>query len=477
MNRRSFILKVSLIFSAFGAGIKETFSFNKKKFPSLILPFEKRFNLLRKVFNSFIQKKSPKAILFTKDILETSRFLMEIEYKDEPLLMRSGGHSYAGFSTGEGVILDSRPLDNFDLYQEYTKVSSGHNLINTIQKLDSAERTFPVGSFSGVGLAGYLLGGGHSNRSPYFGLGADNVRAMDVVLASGDRLTNISENNYSDLFWAMLGGGGGNFAFVENFYLDKIIKTNDYFFKAVYGGSQVKGISDLFSTWEQISGNSENNVSLNLTVYIQNGYINKFIISGLFIDEQKSQDENDEFVNREYLTKLYFLKPQRFESRFISSNYLKESRTESMNFKGSAHYADTFIGKQGFEHILNSVKTNTTDMNMYMGFYKLGGGISSPKRDISYPHRSSKYMVDIFSNFRDQKHRFDELNYKFNNHYFALDELFSGRAYINYPNLDFDNWAERYYGDNLNRLLKVKRKYDPQNRFNFKDQSLSSLLI
>ena len=97
MNRRSFILKVSLIFSAFGAGIKETFSFNKKKFPSLILPFEKRFNLLRKVFNSFIQKKSPKAILFTKDILETSRFLMEIEYKDEPLLMRSGGHSYAGF--------------------------------------------------------------------------------------------------------------------------------------------------------------------------------------------------------------------------------------------------------------------------------------------------------------------------------------------------------------------------------------------
>ena len=62
-----------------------------------------------------------------------------------------------------------------------------------------------------VGVAGgYFLGGGHSPLSSIYGLAADQVLAMEVVLASG-RFVTVTEQSNPDLFWALRGGGGGKF--------------------------------------------------------------------------------------------------------------------------------------------------------------------------------------------------------------------------------------------------------------------------
>ena len=67
------------------------------------------------------------------------------------------------------------------------------------------------GAGGSVGAAGgWPMGGGHSALSPVYGLGVDNILQMEVVLADGSFVTT---NDYMrpDLFWALRGGGGPSF--------------------------------------------------------------------------------------------------------------------------------------------------------------------------------------------------------------------------------------------------------------------------
>lgn len=482
MNRRSLIIKASLVLAGSCFKINEAFAFSvdflKKKYQNFYTPENSKFHQLKKTFNTLIIKRDPFGILFPKKASEISSFLKETKTTGQKILMRSGGHSYASFSTGEGIVLDSRNLRQFyELENNVIKTSSGMVLSSLNNSLDEINRSFPVGAFPSVGIAGYLLGGGHSRRSRFYGLGADNVSSMDVILANGDKLHNVSPSHYGDLFWAMLGGGGGNFAFVESFTLDTKPKTKDYFFKFVFNGSHLTKASEIFSFWEKESSFDSSEFATNLTVYIQNGYIKKMIVSGLRNNVSKDKNELDFELKNSKWGELFNFEHSHFESSISHSNDIKETTIESMSFKGSSHYANSLIGKIGFEDIQSSIAKHTKGMSLYMGFYSLGGEIKKPKREISFPHRNSLYMVDLFSNFRADRSRFSQMNQKFNNHYTHISHLFSGGAYVNYPNLDFENWAEKYYGKSLSRLLTVKKRYDPDNRFNYGPQSLSSLLI
>jgi FAD/FMN-containing dehydrogenase len=71
----------------------------------------------------------------------------------------------------------------------------------------------PAGSCRPVGAAGLALGGGHGLSSRKFGLTCHNLISAHIVAANGDELeANVNEN--PDLFWALRGGGGGNFGIV-----------------------------------------------------------------------------------------------------------------------------------------------------------------------------------------------------------------------------------------------------------------------
>jgi hypothetical protein len=321
-----------------------------------------------------------------------------------------------------------------------------------------------------------LLGGGHSRRSRYLGLGADSVKSMSVTLSSGEFLKEVSPEKHPDLFWALLGGGGGNFAFVNAFEIEKKPSFKDYFFKFNFPASVVNSSSDVFDFWEKNIKKDNNETAVNITVYIQNGYIQKLLVSGLIMNVSKSLEElNEEFKFNKWYG-LNELKPTRFESEIVESNIIRSSNINEMYFMGSSHYADDYIGGEGFKFLKEAIAKNITDSNLYMGFYEMGGKIDSPDREISYPHRGSRYMLDMFSNFRENKSKHDHYKKNFNNLHSALDPLFSGRSYVNYPNLDFKDWAQRYYADSLDKLIEVKKEYDPKNRFNFGEQSIGKLI-
>jgi hypothetical protein len=481
LRRRNFF-KLSL--SAFGYGfllskeaVSGVFNFALSKFHNLYFPDHPQFSSLNKIFNKLIIRPEPLAISLAESAGETSELFLDKSLQDVPVLMRSGGHSYAGFSTGKGLVLDSRKLKQITHTENSVLLGAGLTLKEAQDQLAPSGLTFPSGEFPGVGIAGYFLGGGHSRRSRYLGLGADCVKSLSVTLASGDRIQHVSPMNHADLYWALLGGGGGNFAYVDAFEIEKISSFNEYFFKYTFPASVANERSDLFSFWEQAAQRSPENVAVNMTIYINNGYISKLIISGLVMNSYGNLEEIENEFKKSSWVDLDQFNPSSFESNLSNPNFIRPNRTEGMFFKGASHYADREIGDLGFEHIQDSIRRFSKGSNMYMGLYSMGGKIHHPAREISYPHRDSLYMIDLFSNFREDTNRHQLYRQNFNSLYQSLEGLFSGRSYVNYPDPDFgDDWAHRYYGSSLERLVQVKRKYDPANKFDFGSQSLSSFL-
>lgn len=92
-------------------------------------------------------------------------------------------------------------------------VGAGTLTIDIYRALDEHGQTFIGAMGPTVGIAGYLSGGGHSNLSGRYGLGADTVIEMEVVTPGGEVLT-VNEHRHSHLFWALRGGGGSTFGVV-----------------------------------------------------------------------------------------------------------------------------------------------------------------------------------------------------------------------------------------------------------------------
>ncbi len=132
--------------------------------------------------------------------------------------VRSGGHSYEGFSQSPDLVIDVRGIAAIKLSDDDKSVSvgSGANLGSVYTHLWRADVAIPAGSCFPVGVAGHSLGGGFGLLGRPFGLACDSILSMEVVDAMG-QIRTVSEQKDPDLFWALRGGGNGNFGVVTNF--------------------------------------------------------------------------------------------------------------------------------------------------------------------------------------------------------------------------------------------------------------------
>ena len=133
------------------------------------------------------------------------------------MAIRSGGHSYPGWSAGDGaLVVDVRPLHRVSLSGTTAKVGAGASLVQVYDALGTRGRAIAGGSCPTVGVAGLTQGGGVGVLTRAHGLTSDQVTSMRVVLADG-RIVTASAQSEPDLFWALRGGGGGHLGVVTSF--------------------------------------------------------------------------------------------------------------------------------------------------------------------------------------------------------------------------------------------------------------------
>jgi FAD/FMN-containing dehydrogenase len=173
-----------------------------------------QFATAKQVFNTNYNDSTPAAIVTPTSPADVQKAMAFAASNNLKVAPRSGGHSYVGASTANGtMVLDLRQLPgeiNYDAASGQVTVTPATSLYAIHQALAGAGRGIPTGTCPSVGAAGHALGGGLGANSRHAGLLCDQLASASVVLPGGRAVTASAANN-PDLFWALRGGGGGNF--------------------------------------------------------------------------------------------------------------------------------------------------------------------------------------------------------------------------------------------------------------------------
>lgn len=183
----------------------------------VVLPGDVRYEAARLVPNAAIDRH-PAAIVMARDAADIVATLQLVGVQGLPLAVRAGGHSAVGYGTADdAVVLDVSGMRNieFDPATGTAWVEAGVTAGELTTVMHRAGHAVPFGDAAQVGVAGITLGGGIGWLVRRFGLTIDSLLAAEVVTASGERLV-ASATEHPDLFWA-LRGGGGNFGVVTRF--------------------------------------------------------------------------------------------------------------------------------------------------------------------------------------------------------------------------------------------------------------------
>jgi FAD/FMN-containing dehydrogenase len=173
------------------------------------------------VANGRVPDRFPDLIARPADDAEVAEAISYAARENLPVGIRSGGHSWsASFLRDGGLLLDLARLNRIevDATAKVARVQPGALGGDIFPALAAHDLMFPHGHDKTVGIGGFLLQGGFGWNSRKWGLGCQNILAMDVVTANG-QLLHIDAENDADLLWAARGAGPGFFAVVTRFYL------------------------------------------------------------------------------------------------------------------------------------------------------------------------------------------------------------------------------------------------------------------
>ncbi|HEY9410886.1 MAG TPA: FAD-binding oxidoreductase [Jiangellaceae bacterium] len=175
----------------------------------LIGPNDPNYDQARTVYNAMIDKR-PALIARCVDADDVARAVGFARDQGLRLAVRGGAHNGAGLGTvDDGMVIDLSLIRDVHVDPAARRVRVGGGA--TWGEVDRATHEHgmatPSGIISTTGVGGLTLGGGLGHLTRACGLAIDNLMAADMVLASGEQV-RVDADNHPDLFWAIRGGGG-----------------------------------------------------------------------------------------------------------------------------------------------------------------------------------------------------------------------------------------------------------------------------
>jgi hypothetical protein len=166
----------------------------------------------------------PRYICYCANAGDVTEALQLAWEKNLRVRIRSGGHQHEGMCSGDDVLMvDLSEIDNVDV-DSYGMawIGAGAKLASVYSTVWGAGRLFPGGGCGDVRVGGLVQGGGWGPYSRLLGLTCDRLAAFRIVTATGEQIEvhgTTTDPNYK-LFWAVCGGGGGNFGVITEFLFD-----------------------------------------------------------------------------------------------------------------------------------------------------------------------------------------------------------------------------------------------------------------
>lgn len=415
----------------------------------------------------------PEAIAVCANERDVARCIHWARENEQAFVIRSGGHSYAGFSTTSGLLIDVKEMNrvDLDLKNGTVTVQGGANNQDMALALRSHGVAVPAGRCATVGVAGLVLGGGWGFSASRSGLTCDSLLSSQVVLASG-ALVQATQHVEPDLFWAMKGGGGGNFG----------VNTSFTF--------QLHPVSDV--TTFHIEWPPEKQIQvLRALQMLQINYPRQISTRTKARPLQAGARPLRNQIRVETLGMFWGSKGDLLDALAPVFGILAPAVTEinTMDFWSARDYLltdDPFglydlrssfvahsLSEEALDTMLNWMSRwpggSVAQENLGI-LFAMGGKVNDvAATDSAYFHRNAHFIFEMEAQWGaiDAPALIVQQKQWLAQYFEAMQPYVLPQSYQNFMNRDLPNWAHAYYGANLPRLCQVKRNYDPGNLFRF----------
>ena len=434
-------------FQAFQASMRGT----------LIRPGDASYEKARKTWNGMIDKHPALIARCTgvADVITAVRFA-----RDHDLLVavRGGGHSLPGFSVCEGgMVIDLSLMKGIRVDPDKRTAVAQAGL--TWSDYDRETQVFGLASTGGVisttGIAGLTLGGGIGWLMRKYGLACDHLRSVDLVTADGQCLT-ASIMEHPDLFWG-LRGGGGNFGIATSF---------EYQLQPV--GPVLAGMIihpiDRAREVLRFYRDFTPTVPDNLTTYV-------FMLTtpeGVPVVAMMCCYCGDLAAGEQVLQPLRtFGPPLADEVKPMPYQALQSLLDDAYPAGLYSYYKSHYLSQISDELIDTMVDAfvSVPSPLSALGFEQFGGAVSRVGvEDTAFRHRGVAYDIAILGEWADPAT--SAVNMQWVREVASMTEPFAtGGVYVNFLGDDGEAQVKAAYGSHFQRLVALKRKYDPSNFF------------
>lgn len=432
----------------------------------LIEPLDEGYEDARKVYNAMISKH-PRMIARCMDVADVIRSVNFARENDILLSIRSGGHNAGGLGICEdGLVIDLSRMNYTRIDLQAKTVVAGGGC--TWGDIDHATHVFgmatPSGIISTTGVGGLTTGGGIGYLTRKYGLSIDNLLAVDVVLADGNFVVANADQN-QDLFWAIR-GGGGNFGVVTSFTFKLHPVSMIYGGPILYELSEAEEVMKWYRELIKDAPDDLYGFFAFLTVppvapFPEHLHLKKMCgIVWAFTGPMESAEETFKPIRSFRTPALDFAGP-------IPQPAL-QSMFDGLYPPGLQWYwrAD-FVKELSDEAIAAHIKfgDELPTMHSTMHLYPINGAASRVgKTDTPWSYRDATWAMVIVGVDPDPANK-EKITTWTKQYWEKLHPYSAGGAYVNFMMDEGDERVKATYGKNYERLVAIKRKYDPNNLF------------
>lgn len=426
----------------------------------IVLPEDPQYNTARQEFNTFFNK-FPLVIVFAQETQDVANAVRWARFWNVPIRMRSGRHNYEGLSVVDaGIVIDVSEMKQVEVDSKRgtAMVQTGLRDFELYEILGSQGLVIPAGLCPTTGIAGFTQGGGQSSLSRPWGLAIDNLLEVEMVDANGNLLC-ANANHHDDLFWALRGGGGGNFGICTSFrFRTRQIDTVAY----ARIGWGLRDLKPVLRSWQDYTLPSADK-RLTPLLTIASGQESLLLMQGVFLGPAKEL---------RYLLEplLRAGSPQEVTIEEIPwleavSLIASTQPTSPEPFKSVGPFVDRLLPDKAI-NIIQCFINNPPTSSVSVFFHGLGGAVAEvPNHATAYFYRKALSNMSLFATWSTPEGAAKGIRWVEDFRQAMLP--FTRGVYVNTPDLSIKNWPEAYYGGNFKRLTQVKAKYDPKNIFKY----------
>ncbi|WP_432097574.1 FAD-binding oxidoreductase [Streptomyces sp. bgisy100] len=415
----------------------------------------------------------PLVIVYAQRTQDVVNALTWSRQHDVALRVRSGGHSLEGWSNVDnGIVIDVSELKSvhIDTASRVARVGAGLNQLEAVTTLAKKNLAVTTGTEGSVGLSGATLGGGFGFLTRYLGMACDSLIGAEIVVAKGTNRAEVIKadlKNNADLLWALRGAGNGNFGIVTSLTYQASPLRSVAYVQATWDG--IGNLRGIFEAWQRTAPSADKRLGTQLEIHR-----NQILLFGVLA-------EGTEAEAKKLLAPILSVGTPEVSVETgnwgdVYEGFQIPTEDEPANWKFFSQFTTEPFPRKAIDVIASFMRDAPTDDSNFFT-QAFGGAVRRPPRGgTAFPHRDALFYSEPGAGWgtRGEPDSGDELTpvaqawiAEFSQ---ALRPYVNG-AYVNVPNVGMQEWETAYWGRNVDRLRRIKQKYDPHNVFQY-EQSI-----